>query len=58
VLVAATARGARTTRAVLPTAERYERIALDGIDADEAALLKRLLERIYANLDALETPSE
>jgi MarR family transcriptional regulator, organic hydroperoxide resistance regulator len=58
VLVAATARGARTTRAVLPIAERYERIALDGIDADEAALLKRLLERIYANLDALETPSE
>jgi DNA-binding MarR family transcriptional regulator len=58
VLVAATARGKRTTRAILPTAERYERIALAGFAADEAALLKRLLERVYANLDGLESASE
>jgi DNA-binding MarR family transcriptional regulator len=58
VLVAPTALGERTTRAILPIARRYERIALDGIDAAEAALLKRLLERVYANLDALEIPPE
>ena len=58
VLVAPTALGKRTTRAILPTARRYERIALAGIGDDEAALLKRLLDRVYANLDALEAAPE
>ncbi|MDB5407690.1 MAG: MarR family transcriptional regulator [Rhodospirillales bacterium] len=58
VLVALTPHGERTTQAILPTARRYERIALRGIGADEAALLKRLLERVYANLDALEATPE
>jgi DNA-binding MarR family transcriptional regulator len=58
VLVAPTALGKRTTQAILPIARRYERVALAGIADDEAALLKRLLERVYANLDALETPPE
>jgi DNA-binding MarR family transcriptional regulator len=54
VLVAPTVLGKRTTQAILPIARRYERIALDGIGEDEAALLKRLLERVYANLDTLD----
>jgi DNA-binding MarR family transcriptional regulator len=52
--VALTAKGRRTTRAILPTARRYERLALAGLDATEAQALKRLLARVYANLDALE----
>jgi MarR family transcriptional regulator, organic hydroperoxide resistance regulator len=49
-----TAKGKRTMRAIMPTAMRYERVALAGIGAAETRSLKRLLSRIYANLDALE----
>jgi DNA-binding MarR family transcriptional regulator len=52
--VALTAQGRRTTRAILPTARRYERLALAGLGAAEARALKRLLARVYANLDALD----
>jgi DNA-binding MarR family transcriptional regulator len=51
--VALTAKGGRTTRAIIPTARRYELVALAGLSAQEARLLKRLLARVYANLDAL-----
>jgi len=48
--VALTAAGRRTFRVILPTARRYERLALKGFDAGEARRLKRLLRRVYANL--------
>ncbi|MGO8915059.1 MAG: MarR family winged helix-turn-helix transcriptional regulator [Stellaceae bacterium] len=51
--VALTAKGKRKTRAVLPIARRYERVALAGLGAGEARSLKRLLRRVYGNLDAL-----
>ncbi len=52
--VALTAEGRRRTRAVIPTARRYERAALAGLSAREAQSLKRLLRRVYANLGALD----
>jgi DNA-binding MarR family transcriptional regulator len=54
VLVALSAKGARTTRTIIPMAQRYERVALRGLSADEARDLKRLLVRVYANLDRLD----
>jgi DNA-binding MarR family transcriptional regulator len=52
--VALTATGRRIARAIIPTARRYERVALAGLSAEEARVLKRLLVRVYANLDALD----
>jgi DNA-binding MarR family transcriptional regulator len=52
--VALTPKGERKTRDVIPTARRYERAALRGLSAGEARSLKRLLRRVYANLDALD----
>ncbi len=52
--VALTAKGERKTGAVIPTARRYERAALAGLSAGEAQSLKRLLRRVYGNLDALD----
>jgi MarR family transcriptional regulator, organic hydroperoxide resistance regulator len=52
--VALSAEGERKTRAVIPTARRYERVALAGLSAGEAKTLKRLLRRVYANLDGLD----
>lgn len=48
------AKGRRIAQAIIPTAERYERVALAGISPDEERLLKGLLERVYLNLDRLE----
>jgi DNA-binding MarR family transcriptional regulator len=48
-----TAAGRAVTARLLPTALRYEAVALDGFDAREAALLKRMLKRVYGNLDRL-----
>ena len=53
VRLSLTPRGRRTTRAIVPTAHRYERVALHGIPPREAARLKRLLVRVYANLERL-----
>jgi MarR family transcriptional regulator, organic hydroperoxide resistance regulator len=50
--VAITAKGKRKIRAILPTARRYERAALAGFTPGEVQRLKRLLRRVYANLDA------
>lgn len=46
-------KGERTTRAIVPVARRYERTALRGFTAVEEAALKRLLIRVYGNLDRL-----
>lgn len=47
-------KGRATTRAIIPMARRYERLALGGFSQDEARTLKRLLVRLYSNLDGLE----
>lgn len=50
VAVALTAKGQRTTRAIIPVARRYERRALRGFRPAEEEALKTLLVRVYANL--------
>jgi MarR family transcriptional regulator, organic hydroperoxide resistance regulator len=52
--IALTDKGRRRTRAIIPTARRYERLALAGLSAAEERVLKRLLRRVYANLAGLE----
>ena len=39
---------------VIPLAKMYERVALAGIDAEQAELLRTLLHRIYDNMAMLE----
>ncbi len=53
VQVKLTAKGRSTTRAIIPMARRYERLALGGFSEDETRTLKRLLVRLYSNLDDL-----
>ena len=50
VAVFLTPAGRAATRAILPVAQRYETVALAGFTADEAAALKQMLIRVYANL--------
>ena len=45
--------GRRLTGRLLPIAERYERVALEGFSAGEAETLRRALRRLYANIDKL-----
>ncbi|WP_421996093.1 MarR family winged helix-turn-helix transcriptional regulator [Reyranella sp.] len=54
VTVATTAAGRRLTARLLPVADRYERVALDGFDPAEADRLRAALRRLYANMDALK----
>jgi DNA-binding MarR family transcriptional regulator len=54
VQVKLTVKGRAVTRAIIPMARRYERLALGGFSDDEARTLKRLLVRLYSNLDGLE----
>jgi DNA-binding MarR family transcriptional regulator len=49
-----TASGRRLTQRILPIAERYEKVALEGFTAGEAEVLKKALRRLYDNMDALE----
>lgn len=56
VVLHVTPEGRRLTRRLLPIAERYEKVALQGFAAAEAAQLKEALRRLYANMDALERP--
>ncbi len=53
VRVRLTGRGSRATRGIVPMARHYEKVALAGVSAAEARTLKRLLVRVYANLDRL-----
>ncbi|HEY4170690.1 MAG TPA: MarR family transcriptional regulator [Reyranella sp.] len=48
-----TPRGQRLTQRILPIAERYETVALEGFTAGEIAVLKKALRRLYDNMDAL-----
>lgn len=51
-----TAAGRRLTDRIIPIAERYERVAVAGLSAAETGTLKRLLRRLYANMDGLDAP--
>ena len=53
VHVGLSARGAEAAAGIIPLAERYERIALDGFSPDEAIALKAMLKRVYANFEKL-----
>jgi DNA-binding MarR family transcriptional regulator len=50
-----TAAGKRLTQRIVPIAERYEAVALEGFTAGEAEVLKKALRRLYDNMDGLET---
>jgi MarR family transcriptional regulator, organic hydroperoxide resistance regulator len=52
--IALTQKGRGRTRAIIPTARRYERLALAGLSAAEERVLKQLLRRVYGNLEGLE----
>jgi DNA-binding MarR family transcriptional regulator len=45
--------GRRMTRIILPIAERYEKVALEGFSEAEAAVLKTALRRLFDNMDGL-----
>jgi DNA-binding MarR family transcriptional regulator len=49
-----TASGRRLTQRIVPIAERYEAVALEGFTAGEAEVLRKALRRLYDNMDALE----
>jgi DNA-binding MarR family transcriptional regulator len=57
VWVEASARGRSVARKIVPLALRYEKVALDGFSAEEQALLKTLLVRVFANMDRLSGPA-
>ena len=48
--------GRRLTARILPIAERYEKVALQGFDPAEAEQLKAALRRLYTNMDGLKKP--
>ena len=45
--------GRRMTRIILPIAERYEKVALQGFSESEAKVLKTALRRLFDNMDGL-----
>jgi DNA-binding MarR family transcriptional regulator len=45
--------GRAMTRKILPIAERYEKVALEGFSQAEAATLKTALRRLFDNMDGL-----
>ena len=56
VMLHATPAGRRLTQRLVPIAERYETVALQGFAAHEAEMLKASLQRLFANMDALKKP--
>jgi DNA-binding MarR family transcriptional regulator len=48
-----TAKGRTLALAIVPLAQLYERVALAGMSAAEVETLKRLLAKVYDNMDAL-----
>ncbi len=49
-----TAAGRRLTGRIVPIAERYEQVALQGFEERDVDVLKATLRRLYANMDGLE----
>jgi DNA-binding MarR family transcriptional regulator len=54
VTVHATPAGKRLTQKILPIADRYETVALQGFSETEAELLKTALRRLFDNMDGLQ----
>ena len=54
MLVRLTPAGRALAEKVAPLAEEYEQMALDGINEDEAQVLKALLKRIFGNIEDQE----
>jgi DNA-binding MarR family transcriptional regulator len=54
VALTLTAKGRKAALQIVPLAQLYERVALAGMSADEIEQLKRLLARVYGNMDALQ----
>ena len=46
-------RGTAAAGHIIPLAQRYEEIALEGFSAEETAMFKDMLKRVYANFDRL-----
>ena len=57
IVLHVTAGGRRLTNRILPIAERYERVALEGFDKREIDLLKGALRRLHANMAELDRPT-
>jgi DNA-binding MarR family transcriptional regulator len=53
VQLALTAKGRALALQIVPLAQLYERVALGGMSAEEVGSLKRLLGKVYENMDAL-----
>jgi len=54
VTIALTPRGRTVVKALIPRALAYEATAIRGLDAGELAVVKRLLRRVYDNMDAAD----
>jgi DNA-binding MarR family transcriptional regulator len=50
VVVKLTAKGSAQVARLIPIAHDYEAIAIAGLSAEEVAVLKRCLRRVYANM--------
>ncbi len=48
-----TASGEKTAESIIPLAQRYEDIALEGFSPEEVAAFKDMLKRVYANFERL-----
>ena len=48
-----TENGVRKAGSMLPLADRYEAVALEGFTPAEAKVFKEMLKRVFANLDRL-----
>ena len=57
IVVAGTPAGRELTAKIVPLAHYYEQVALRGFGEREARLLKRMLIRLYSNMDALDAES-
>ncbi len=57
IVVAGTPPGRDLTAKIVPLAHYYEQVALRGFGEREARLLKRMLIRLYSNMDALDAES-
>jgi DNA-binding MarR family transcriptional regulator len=49
-----TAAGREITEQIIPVASRYEDVAIRGMNPADVARLKRLLVKVYANIEALD----
>lgn len=49
-----TAAGREITEEIIPVASRYEDVAIRGMSPSDVARLKRLLVKLYANIEALD----